>query len=418
MKKWILTAICLMLVFLQITGTVTCTAEDQVPAASTAAAEQAEVADSTEHVPDVEAGIYEIKKSGNIVLSIGAESMKKLGYEPADIILVKIGDAVMEMPIGTSYTDVDSGKPICCFRTNSSGIEVVSLAINAGSLASVMGIAELRTIDADPGYEWVYADGLDADATVFISMAQKQGYADEYAMHQVSGVRTNNREDYANLSDEEYANFRAVETSGMGKDTLFRSSSPINPALNRNREADEALLRSLIQTVMNMSDSEEKMKKYADYTLTNYSACQIIALDMGMDFTAEDFGQTLAEGFRFLASHDGPYLIHCLEGKDRTGFAAAVLECLMGASAEEVVQDYMLTFYNFYGVEPGTQQYEEIEKGNLEVSLTKAFGIPSIWDDGVDLSACADTWLGSIGMRPEEISALKEKLSQDYGGLN
>ncbi len=418
MKKWILNAICLMLVFLQITGTVTCMAEEQEPIASPAAAEQAEEADSTEQVPDVEAGIYEIKKSGNIVLSIGAESMKKLGYEPADIISVKIGDAVMEMPIGTSYTDVDSGKPICCFRTNSSGIEVVSLAINAGSLASVMGIAELRTIDADPGYEWVYADGLDADATVYISMAQKQGYADEYAMHQVSGVRTNNREDYANLSDEEYANFRAVETSGMGKDTLFRSSSPINPALNRNREADEALLRSLIQTVMNMSDSEEKMKKYADYALTNYSECQIIALDLGMDFTAEDFGQTLAEGFRFLASHDGPYLIHCLEGKDRTGFTAAVLECLMGASAEEVVQDYMLTFYNFYGVEPGTQQYEEIEKGNLEVSLTKAFGIPSIWDDGVDLSACADTWLGSIGMRPEEISALKEKLSQDYGGLN
>ena len=43
-------------------------------------------------VPDVEAGIDNINKYGNITLTIGPDSMKKLGYEPADIITVKIGD--------------------------------------------------------------------------------------------------------------------------------------------------------------------------------------------------------------------------------------------------------------------------------------------------------------------------------------
>ena len=373
---------------------------------------------SADIFPEIEAGIASISKYGNIVLSAGVESMKELGYEPADIITVKINDIQIDMPIGTGFSDVDSGEPVCCFRTNSKGKEVVELSINAGNFASSMGIGEYRIIDEEPGFEVVYFDGFDASTSVVISMAEKQGVADEYAMHHLGAARTNNREDYADLSDEEYANFRAVETSGMGTNTLFRSSSPINPALNRNEEADQALLNSLVRTVMNMADTEETMKKFADYNLTNYSSCEVIALNMGMDFFSEEFQEKLAEGFRYMASHDGPYLIHCVEGKDRTGFAAAVLECLMGATADEVVGDYMLTYFNFYGIEPGTEQYEQIAAGNIEATLSRAFGIRSIREDGIDLSVYAGNWLESLGMSSEEISALKEKLAVDYGGLN
>ena len=211
---------------------------------------------SAETVPALEANISEINQNGNIILSIGAKSMGELGYEPADIVLVKIGNAEMEMPIGTNYTDVDSGKPICRFKFTNDADDVI-LTINNGNLATVMGIAEYHATDAEPGYEWVFADGFDSSVPVTISMVQKQGYADEYARHQLGRTRSNNHADYANLSDDEYANFRAVETSGMGKGTLFRSSSPVNPELNRNNEADEALLRSLIKTVMNMADTED-----------------------------------------------------------------------------------------------------------------------------------------------------------------
>ena len=40
----------------------------------------------------IETGIDSINKYGNITLTIGPESMIELGYEPADIILVKAGD--------------------------------------------------------------------------------------------------------------------------------------------------------------------------------------------------------------------------------------------------------------------------------------------------------------------------------------
>ena len=368
--------------------------------------------------PVLEATILEISKYGNIVLSISPDSMRELGYEPADLILVRIGSAEMEMPIGTSYTDVDSGEPVCCWKTSASkGVEEVVLAINGGNLTKELGIAEYEKIEEDPGFTWNLIGGLELPVTVSISMVQKQGYAEEYQMHQLGGTRSNKRADYAELSDEEYANFRAVETTGMGVGTLYRSSSPLRPAYNRNVEADAALQNALICTVMNMADSEEAMKAYPDYNLTHYSDCDIIALDMKIDFASEEFRAALADGFRYLAAHEGPYLIHCQEGKDRTGFACGILECLMGASAGEVVEDYMITYYNFYGIGPDSEQYERIAQSNIKASLADAFGIDTIDGDGVDLAAEAEAYLLEIGMSEEEIDTLKARLSQDYAGL-
>ena len=203
----------------------------------------------------------------------------------------------------------------------------------------------------------------------------------------------------------------------MGTDTLFRSSSPIDPSLNRNREADELILDSLIRTVVNMADSEETMKAYPFYFSTNYSHCDIIALNMGMDFQSEDFREKLAGGFRFMAEHEGPYLIHCQEGKDRTGFASAILSCLMGAGPDEIVRDYMLTYTNYYRITPDSEQYARIAASNIQRQLCNAFGIPALNGEGVDLSKCASDYLEALGLTGQEIQALRSNLGKDYGGL-
>ena len=105
-----------------------------------------------------------------------------------------------------------------------------------------------------------------------------------------------------------------------------------------------------------------------------------------------------------------------MEGKDRTGFAAAILECLMGADAGEIIEDYMLSFCNYYGMKPGTTYYDEVAASNIEATLARTFGIPSILKENTDLQKCAEVYLQEIGLSTEEISALKEKLGQDYGG--
>ena len=50
-----------------------------------------------------------------------------------------------------------------------------------------------------------------------------------------------------------------------------------------------------------------------------------------------------AEFFRHLLESGEPTVFHCTAGKDRTGFAAALLLKALGASDEEVMADYLLT---------------------------------------------------------------------------
>jgi len=50
-----------------------------------------------------------------------------------------------------------------------------------------------------------------------------------------------------------------------------------------------------------------------------------------------------AEFFAHLLASDEPTVFHCTAGKDRTGFAAALLLKAVGASDDEVMRDYLLT---------------------------------------------------------------------------
>ncbi|HEY1072758.1 tyrosine-protein phosphatase [Brevundimonas sp.] len=50
-----------------------------------------------------------------------------------------------------------------------------------------------------------------------------------------------------------------------------------------------------------------------------------------------------ARYFRALADGDGPVLIHCAAGKDRTGLLAALTHSLLGVSRDDLIADYLLT---------------------------------------------------------------------------
>jgi len=50
-----------------------------------------------------------------------------------------------------------------------------------------------------------------------------------------------------------------------------------------------------------------------------------------------------ARYFRALGDTDGPVLIHCAAGKDRTGLLAALTHHLLGAHRDDMIADYLLT---------------------------------------------------------------------------
>ena len=367
---------------------------------------------SKDEYSQVKTEIYEVDRQGNIILDISVQGLNEMGYETGDVITVSINDKNFDMPIGLVINEVSSEEEICLFESEAGARDIVKLAVKNESFFSEAGIGEVELIDKEPGYQVHWAEGTDNSLPVLINMKEKQGHNDDYPTDEHVYERKKEREEYPLLSDEEFANFREVDTKGMGDNILYRSSSPVNPKLNRNLETDEAVRNAGIKTVFNMADYQNGIKLYDDYKNSYYSTCDVIALNMSTSFNTEEFGHRLAEGFRFMIEHEGPYLIHCTEGKDRTGFAIAIIECFMGAEADEVVSDYMKTFYNYYGVKLGSLVYKNIADRNIKKDLATAFHIGSIFED-VDLSVCAKEYLKEIGMSEEEIYLLKEKLQQE-----
>jgi protein tyrosine/serine phosphatase len=233
-------------------------------------------------------------------------------------------------------------------------------------------------------------------------------------------TRTNVREDYE--SDEVFANFRLIKTTGITPGLLYRSSSPVNNELGRAAYADKLAQAAGVKTIINFADSDEEVAGYmaaedynSPYYKSLYDSGKVINLNMGVDIAGADFGEKLAQGLRFLINNEGPYLIHCTEGKDRAGFASALLECLMGASLDEVVADYMTTYENYYKIEKGSEQYNKIAESNIIASVTTVLcGL----EKGSDISECdlalaAENYLLKAGMTSNEIAALKSKLSAE-----
>ncbi|MCE1191330.1 MAG: tyrosine-protein phosphatase [Acidovorax sp.] len=56
-----------------------------------------------------------------------------------------------------------------------------------------------------------------------------------------------------------------------------------------------------------------------------------------------DNAPRFAELFRLLLASDAPTVFHCTAGKDRTGFAAALILLALGVPRDVVMQDYLLT---------------------------------------------------------------------------
>jgi protein-tyrosine phosphatase len=88
---------------------------------------------------------------------------------------------------------------------------------------------------------------------------------------------------------------------------------------------DGSTLNATVRRLSEVKDPVEAKKRMQQTTAS-------LAID-----GAADIGKVLGE----LAKTNGPALIHCTAGKDRTGVTVAVLMTLLGASREDVSHEYM-----------------------------------------------------------------------------
>ena len=219
-----------------------------------------------------------------------------------------------------------------------------------------------------------------------------------------------NRSDYPALSDEEFANFRMVRTSGIGEGRLYRSSSPVSTWGNRNAIADRAAREAGVRTFVNLADSASSVRQQEGFPNSYYSTQRIITLNLGMKYQSKAFRESLARGIKLMARSEAPYLIHCSLGKDRAGYVCALIECLMGATMQEVISDYLVSFSNYFGVRPGTREYDFVAENEITAFLARAFGVKSEDMRSINLADGAERYFRGLGVSVEEIKALRDNL--------
>lgn len=113
--------------------------------------------------------------------------------------------------------------------------------------------------------------------------------------------------------------------------------------------------------------------------------------------------------FAHLLDDTAPLVIHCTAGKDRTGFAVALILKSLGVSDDLIVDDYLLTnrFYRRPESAASSDLPEEVRAvlGSVEASFLRA-ALDTVRAEYGDLEAYFEA---GLGLGPRERAALEER---------
>lgn len=282
---------------------------------------------------------------------------------------------------------------------------------------------------AYPGYEYIDAciyngDGLwsvgnfEPNDTATISLHEKGKYLSRETLLKVK--YTDDRNDYA--SDEIFANFRNVKTGNLKKDILYRGASPIDNQHNRARYADELIEKSHVKYDVNLSDTVKDITDHfnsddfdSDYFKSLYEEGRVSITPLTMNYKSEEFAKMIVKAMTDMSRNEGPYYIHCLEGKDRTGFLCMIIEGLTGASYEEIIKDYMASYDNYYQVNENNnkEKYDAIKENNINAMLRfLADNDPNAGNGDIELEDL--DWVNITGRYLERNGMTEEDINNFY----
>ena len=267
------------------------------------------------------------------------------------------------------------------------------------------------------GRMWETAGCTPGD-TVTITVREKGKYLDRQNI--LSTVYVDNRDAFD--SDETFANFYTMAGGKLRRNTFFRGATPFDELHKRDKTADFLLKKNGIRFMLNLADNEKKLNSYMEkanvsskYAASLYAEGKIVPLGLDSGYRRDRFRTQLVRGLLAMMEHEGPYYIHCTEGKDRTGFVCVLLEALADASYEELEANYMKTYGNYYGItkESSRAKYDALKELRLHDMLWWLAGLPDNTElAGMHFKKDAENYLRGAGMTENEISKLEAFLTE------
>ena len=96
-----------------------------------------------------------------------------------------------------------------------------------------------------------------------------------------------------------------------------------------------------------------------------------------------------------------------------------VLEALCGATYEELIDDYFITYMNYYGIEKGSQKYDLIKEIHIDEMIRYVFGFEkNVLLGTVNFHSMANNYMLNVGMSQEQINQLQLKLCKKDNNPN
>ena len=338
--------------------------------------------------------IHRDEEFGGAFIDIAIKDFNNLGFKFGDSLDLSFSNGVKYEDIGYySGYYVPAGKELV---VGYKGYDFIKFCINYG--------------------EDVYRkENFDENTKVTISINKDKKYIDIEETLNIS--YSDDRTTYT--SDEEFANFREVRTSNIKPGILYRGASPIDNRRNRASTVDNLLEMHNIAYDIDLADKRATIDEFYDagipspYFRELDSNNKVKLLGMNASYTSEEFSLKMKDMFVSIIVNNGPYYVHCLEGKDRTGFVCMVLEAMCGASYTELVDDYLVTYKNYYGIEKGSTKYNVIKDMHIDEMIRYVFNFPA---QQVLLTAnytnVAYNYLRGIGLTDNQINQIINKLSK------
>lgn len=258
--------------------------------------------------------------------------------------------------------------------------------------------------------------GISPSDTVTITMHEKAGQKSVMDLRGV--VYSVDPKDYR--SGDQFANAREFRAGKIAPRKLYRCASPFDHMMNRPEAVDAFLEKNHVRTTFSISETEETLRRRYEemppYARKIYEAGHVLPLGLGAGYYSEEFRAGLTRWLIRALDEPLPWAIHCLEGKDRTGFVCALLGALMGGTYRELADDYMLTYDNYYGITQETDpvRYQGFKSTFIDTYLRTFAGLGENEDpEGHDYREGAADYLRAGGMTEEQINRLIKLLSEE-----